>query len=141
MQDLVPNQVMYDVVVIGSGASGGIAAWNLTRQGAKVLMLDAGERFKREGYWTHVWPDEAREREKRGMHPPEFLLSRQEQPYFTPLGKPFDLTRVWGLGGKTNIWGRVSLRYGDLDFQAAERDGWEIPWPISYKDIAPYYDK
>lgn len=141
MQILNSKPTLYDVIVIGSGASGGIAAWNLTRQGAKVLMLDAGERFKREGYWTHVLPDEAREREKRGMHPPDFLLSRQEQPYFTPPGKPFDLTRVWGLGGKTNIWGRVSLRYGDLDFQAAERDGWEIPWPISYKDIAPYYDK
>ena len=49
--------------------------------------------------------------------------------------------RVWGRGGKTNIWGRVSLRYSDLDFTGPERDGWEIPWPIRYKDIAPYYDK
>ena len=62
-------------------------------------------------------------------------------PYQTPPGQPFDLVRVWGRGGKTNVWGRVSLRYSDLDFTGAERDGWEIPWPIRYKDIAPYYDK
>ena len=49
--------------------------------------------------------------------------------------------RVWGRGGKTNVWGRVSLRYSDVDFAGPERDGWEIPWPIRYKDIAPYYDK
>ena len=48
---------------------------------------------------------------------------------------------MWGHGGKTNVWGRVSLRCSDLDFKSAELDGWEIPWPISYKDIAPYYDK
>jgi choline dehydrogenase-like flavoprotein len=59
----------------------------------------------------------------------------------TPEDQPFELIRVWGHGGKTNVWGRVSLRLGDLDFKSAERDGWEIPWPISYKDIAPYYDQ
>jgi choline dehydrogenase-like flavoprotein len=68
-------------------------------------------------------------------------LSSEEQPYLTPPEKPFDLSRVWGIGGKTNVWGRVSLRYSDLDFKGADRDGWEIPWPISYKDIAPYYDR
>ncbi|MFN8005610.1 MAG: NAD(P)/FAD-dependent oxidoreductase [Terriglobia bacterium] len=84
MQKTDSSSVQYDVIVIGSGASGGMAAWNLTRQGAKVLMLDAGERFKRADYWTHVWPDEAREREQRGLHPPEFPLSQREQPYLTP---------------------------------------------------------
>ena len=48
---------------------------------------------------------------------------------------------MWGRGGKTNVWGRVSLRYSDVDFAGPERDGWEIPWPIRYKDIAPYYDQ
>jgi len=132
---------VYDVIVIGSGASGGMAAWNLTRQGVSVLVLDAGSRFDRNNFWTHVMPYEWRERIRNGEHPPEFYLSAKEQPYFTPEGRPFDLTRVWGLGGKTNVWGRVSLRYSDLDFKAAERDGWEISWPISYKDIAPYYDR
>jgi choline dehydrogenase-like flavoprotein len=140
MQIITPAKV-YPVIVIGSGASGGMAAWNLTRQGIDVLLLDAGDRFDRSKYWTHVTPWEARERRARGEQPPQFFLDRTEQPYLTPDGRPFDLTRVWGHGGKTNVWGRVSLRYSDLDFKAAERDGWEIPWPISYSDIAPYYDQ
>ena len=70
------------------------------------------------------------------------VLPRHErQPYLTPNGRPFALTRVWGHGGKTNVWGRVSLRYSDIDFKAADRDGWEISWPISYQDISPYYDQ
>lgn len=121
----------HDVVVIGSGASGGMAAWNLTRKGVKVLVLDAGSKFDRDRFWTHVLPFEADERLRNGGHRPEFYLDKEEQPYLTPEGKPFALTRVWGHGGKTNVWGRVSLRMSDLDFTAAERDGWGAPWPIN----------
>lgn len=132
---------VYDVIVIGSGAAGGMAAWNLTRQGVRVLMLDAGTRFKKEDYWIHLLPYERRERIQQGEKPYNFYLSDDEQPLITPPDQPFKLYRVWGLGGKTNVWGRVSLRYSDLDFKSAERDGWEIPWPINYRDVAPYYDK
>jgi choline dehydrogenase-like flavoprotein len=141
MQIITSPQV-YPVIVIGSGASGGMAAWNLTRQGVNVLLLDAGDKFApRSQFWTHVTPWEARERRARGETPPQYVLSTREQPYVTPPDRPFDLTRVWGHGGKTNIWGRVSLRLGDLDFKGPARDGWEIPWPISYADISPYYDQ
>jgi choline dehydrogenase-like flavoprotein len=138
---IVATPRVYPVIVIGSGASGGMAAWNLTRQGVEVVMLDAGERFRRETFWTHVQPWEWRERIARGERPPRFILDLEEQPYVTPDARPFDLTRVWGHGGKTNVWGRVSLRLSDLDFKGPERDGWEIPWPIAYRDLAPYYDK
>jgi choline dehydrogenase-like flavoprotein len=132
---------IHDVVVIGSGAAGGMAAWNLTRKGISVLVLDAGTRFQRSKYWTHVTPWDSRTRYARGEKPVDFYLDKKEQPYTTPADQPFDLIRVWGRGGKTNVWGRVALRYSDLDFASAERDGWEIPWPIRYKDIAPYYDQ
>jgi choline dehydrogenase-like flavoprotein len=132
---------VYDVVVIGSGAAGGMAAWNLTRQGINVLVLDAGERFDRAKFWTHVKPWQAAARHERGQHAPEFYLSTEEQPYLTPEDKPFELVRVWGRGGKTNVWGRVALRYSDVDFAGPARDGWGVPWPIRYKDISPYYDK
>ena len=141
MLQVINSAKVYDVIVIGSGASGGMAAWNLTRQGVNVLVLDAGQRFDRNSFWSHVFPYEWRERVRNGETPPQFYLSLKEQPVITPADQPFELTRVWGLGGKTNVWGRVSLRYSDIDFKAAERDGWEIPWPISYKEIAPYYDK
>ena len=132
---------VYDVVVIGSGAAGGMAAWNLTRQGVSVLLLDAGERFDRAKFWTHVKPWEAIARHGRGEPTPSFYLNTQEQPYLTPSERPFELIRVWGRGGKTNVWGRVALRYSDLDFEGPARDGWGIPWPIRYKDIGPYYDR
>ena len=132
---------VHEVIIIGSGAAGGMAAWNLTKQGVNVLVLDAGEKFSRSKFWSHVKPWEGRARMDRGEYPPQITLSTREQPYATNPGHPFDLVRVWGRGGKTNIWGRVSLRYSDVDFAGPERDGWEIPWPIRYKDISPYYDR
>jgi choline dehydrogenase-like flavoprotein len=136
-----PSGKVYPVIVVGSGASGGMAAWNLTRKGIDVLLLDAGTKFDRSKYWTHVQPWEARERRARGERPPQFFLDTKEQPYVTPPERPFELIRVWGHGGKTNVWGRVSLRYADLDFKGPAKDGWEIPWPIEYTDVAPYYDR
>lgn len=130
---------IYDVVVIGSGASGGMAAWNLTRQGINVLLLDAGDRFDPDKFWMALLPYERRERLARGERPPQFFVSSKEQPLLTPPGKVYTFYRVWGHGGKTNVWGRVSLRYADLDFKV--NDGYGIPWPFEYKDIKPYYDK
>ena len=138
---VIRSRTVHPVIVVGSGASGGMAAWNLTRKGVRVLMLDAGDKFDRSAFWTHVQPWEARERMARGEKPPQFFLDTTEQPYLTPAEKPFELIRVWGHGGKTNVWGRVSLRYSDLDFKGPAADGWEIPWPISYADVSPYYDK
>lgn len=132
---------VHDVVVIGSGAAGGMAAWNLTRQGVNVLVLDAGQKFDRSQFWSHVKAWEWQQKLDRGQAPPEFYVDQKDQPYTWTAGQPFDLWRVWGRGGKTNVWGRVSLRYSDLNFTEPQRDGWEIPWPIRYKDIAPYYDR
>lgn len=130
-----------DVVVVGSGASGAMVAWNLARKGARVLVLEAGRKFRREDLWSHVKPWEERERRRRGETPPDwFGLPRRESAYETLPGRDFRLLRVWGVGGKTNIWGRVSLRYSDLNFREPAVDGWEIPWPITYRQLAPYYD-
>ncbi|MGH9335739.1 MAG: FAD-binding protein, partial [Vicinamibacteria bacterium] len=100
----------HDVIVIGSGASGGMAAYTLTRKGVRVLLLDAGDVFDRSRFWTHVLPFEGDARLRRNEPRHTFFLDREEQPYLTPEGRPFELTRVWGRGGKTNVWGRVSLR-------------------------------
>ena len=131
----------HDVLVIGSGASGGMTAWNLARKGIKVLILDAGSKFNRGDFWTHVSSWKAHEMYRQGKRPPQFMLSPDEQPYEWVDNRYFQLNRVWGIGGKTNIWGRVSLRYSDLNFTEPERDGWEIAWPFRYDDIKRYYDK
>ncbi len=132
---------VHDVIVIGSGAAGGMAAWNLTRKGINVLLLDAGEKFDRSKFWSHVKAWEWQQQIERGQHPPRFYVDSKDAPYQTSEGNPFELLRVWGRGGKTNVWGRVSLRYSDRNLTEPARDGWEIPWPIRYKDIAPYYDR
>lgn len=140
MQVIRPPQV-HDVIIIGSGAAGGMAAWNLTRQGINVLMLDAGAKFRRGSFWTHVKPWDWWRKIDAGERPPQFNVDLHDSPYETPKEHPFDLIRVWGRGGKTNVWGRVSLRYSDHNFEEPARDGWEIPWPIKYKDVSPYYDR
>ncbi len=75
------SEPVHDVVIIGSGAAGGMAAWNLTRQGMNVLVLDAGEKFNRAKFWSHVKPWQVTDRLDKGQHPPEFFLSDKEQPY------------------------------------------------------------
>jgi choline dehydrogenase-like flavoprotein len=77
---------IHDVLIIGSGAAGGMAAWNLTRQGVNVTMLDAGRKFNRSEFWTHVKPWEWQQRLDAGQKPPQIVLDPAEQPYITPLG-------------------------------------------------------
>src|SRR5437016_6729541 len=114
--EVIRRPTLHDVIVIGSGASGGMAAWNLTRQGINVLMLDAGQRFNRADFWTHVAPYEWRELTHRGEKPPEFFLSEQEQPLLTPPAQPYRLLRVWGHGGKTKD--RKSTRLNSVTDQS-----------------------
>ena len=73
---IIPSAKVHDVVIVGSGASGGMAAWNLTRKGVNVLMLDAGSKFNRAGFWSHVKPWEWNQRLDSGRKPPQFLQSR-----------------------------------------------------------------
>src|SRR5712692_649565 len=140
---------VYDVVIVGSGAGGGIAAYVLTRAGAKCLMLEAGS-----------WYDTAKESKMfgwaydaphRGAPSPQkpfgyFDASEggwqvEGEPYTTAPGEEWMWWRSRMLGGRTNHWGRISLRMGPLDFKPYSRDGKGFDWPISYADLAPYYDK
>lgn len=66
------------------------------------------------------------------------VVDEKDHPY---TGDSYAWVRARGLGGKTAIWGRLALRLSDYDFKAAERDGYGESWPISYKDLEPYYDK
>lgn len=66
------------------------------------------------------------------------VVDEKDHPY---TGTNYAWVRARCLGGKTNIWGRLALRLSDYDFKAASRDGHGMDWPISYQDIAPYYDR
>jgi choline dehydrogenase-like flavoprotein len=63
------------------------------------------------------------------------------EPYTQVEGTDFRWFRSRMLGGRTNHWGRISLRFGPDDFRRKDIDGLGANWPISYEDIKPYYDK
>lgn len=150
-------QKVYDALVIGSGAAGGMAAKELTEKGFEVLVLEAGPPVDpARDFSMHTWPYEAM---YRGFGPPgwkqkeqwmqdtassfsrHFYIKDTENPYTTDPGKPFLWVRARIVGGKTLHWGRLSWRFSDLDFKAASHDGFDVDWPISYADISPYYDR
>jgi len=146
---------IYDAVIVGSGAAGGMAAYMLAGSGLDVLVLEAGPRFDLyKDFKTHAWPYEEKYRGRispRDAHNYKYgfadgytthIYARlDENPYSTPEGRPFDWVRARAVGGRTLVWGRVSLRLSDFDFKAKSHDGYGEDWPISYADIAPYYDR
>jgi len=143
----------YDVIVVGSGAAGGQTAYTLTMEGATVLMLEAGRKYVPE-LETPMFqtPDQA---PLRGGDTPDKRFGFYDatvdggwqvpgEPYVLTTEDPagrFDWWRSRMLGGRTNHWGRISLRNGPYDFKPHSRDGLGFDWPISHEDIAPYYDK
>lgn len=142
----------YDVIIVGSGAGGGMIAMLLSLGGAKVLMLEAGRNYdpSKETPMFNT-PDQA---PLRGMSTPERGFGYYDatvgggwqvpgEPYADKEGteEKFRWWRPRMLGGRTNHWGRISLRFGEYDFKPKTRDGLGYDWPISYADLAPYYDK
>ena len=69
-----------------------------------------------------------------------FWVKDSESPYSTPDGKPFTWYRGFHLGGRSLMWGRMSLRWSEMDFAANKLDGHGSDWPIRYADLAPWYD-
>lgn len=140
---------LYDVCIVGSGAGGGMAAFALTRAGVDVIMLEAG------GPWDNTrdssmltWPYESPRRGRSTKARPfgEFDAciggwEIEGEPYTRAPGTEFSWWRARMVGGRTNHWGRISLRFGPYDFRRKSRDGLGDDWPISYDDVAPYYDK
>jgi choline dehydrogenase-like flavoprotein len=143
-----PSRV-YDAIIVGSGAGGGMAAYVLTKAGAKVLMLEAGGWYdtakqSKMFEWNYQAPH-------RGAVKPNTTFGYFDaavggwqipgEPYTNAPGTDWTWFRSRTLGGRTNHWGRISLRFGPYDFKPYSRDGKGFDWPITYEDLAPYYDK
>lgn len=137
----------FDAIIVGSGAGGGTAAYVLTRAGLKCLMLEAGG-----------WFDTARDSAMLAWNYDAPLLGAPTQgrpyyeashggwrldgePYSNGTGSGFTWFRSRMLGGRTNHWGRIWLRMGTYDFKPSLWDGKGQDWPISYRELAPYYQK
>jgi choline dehydrogenase-like flavoprotein len=144
---------VYDVIVIGTGAGGGMAIKTLCEAGLKVCALNAGQRLNpKKDFRFHRMPwdmkfrgfdDPKRRGESFGYMDNEYTKAAwdHEIPFTTEPGTKWMWPRCNAVGGKTNFWGRSSARFGDIDFRAASLDGYGVDWPVSYADIAPYYTR
>jgi choline dehydrogenase-like flavoprotein len=146
------NNETFDVLIIGSGHAGGMAAKILTEKGLRCLMLNAGP-------VADVAKDAERksayELPYRGFKPPGRLehvfqsnefnanvwVDEQEVPYTFDAANPYNWVRVRLFGGRSLFWSRQSFRLSDYEFKAKSHDGFGEDWPISYADLAPYYSR
>src|SRR5207248_9385281 len=143
----------YDVCIIGAGASGGTAAKVLTEGGLSVALLEAGPPIiPARDYKEHVWPYDLPHRgagiggsTRQGVGD-EFMAPNgaweiEGEPYTSAPGSRFRWFRSRIVGGRTNHWGRIALRFAPVDFRSRSTDGMGDDWPITYEEVAPYYDK
>ncbi len=145
-------QSEFDVLIIGSGASGGMAAYILAQKGAKCLLLEAGPLvdFQRQRGLKAVY-----ELPYRGFGKPGRLshvfqanefnanqwVDEEQVPYTHNPKEPYNWVRVRMIGGKSLFWARMSYRLSDYEFKAKDHDGFGDNWPISYAELAPFYDR
>jgi choline dehydrogenase-like flavoprotein len=146
----------FDVIVIGSGMTGGWAAKEFTEKGFKTLVLERGRNVEhlKDYPTTNMNPWEF---EHRGEIPNKikeanpiasktyvfredaahFVVKDKEHPYVQE--KPFDWIRGYQVGGKSLLWARQTQRWSEFDFEGPKRDGFAVDWPIRYADLAPWY--
>ena len=141
----------YDVIIVGSGAGGGMATLQLANAGLRVALVEAGayydpaaeaQRTQLRNPWES--PRRGASTTRRPFGDYNSCIGGWEldgEPYTQKGDTEFMWWRGRMLGGRTNHWGRIALRFGPLDFKRKDSDGLGDNWPIGYEDVKPYYDK
>ena len=152
---MTQKRIVYDAIIVGSGAAGGIAAHVLVNKGLNVLLLEIGPKWDPVKHFSteHSWPYEMPYRGfgkpgqyeglwKVNPYTEHIYVNPQIDRYALAPGTDFHWTRVHAVGGRTNTWARVSLRMSEWDFKPKSmQDSAGEDWPISYQDLEPYYGK
>ena len=147
---IIEQAEVYDAIIVGSGAGGGMAANILSENGLRVAVVEAGPFFDPKDPSTMTQMKNPWESPRRGASTNrafgDFDMSWGDwkvdgEPYTTVEGTDFKWWRARMLGGRTNHWGRISLRFGPTDFKHRDVDGLGANWPISYDEVKPYYDR
>jgi choline dehydrogenase-like flavoprotein len=150
------KQNTFDAIVVGSGMSGGWAAKEFCEQGLKTLVLERGRAVKHVADYPTATLNPWDFPHRLNMPQPvldenpvvarcyafgeateHFFVKDQDHPYVQE--KPFDWIRAYQEGGKSLLWARQTQRWSKYEFEAPARDGFAVPWPISYNDLAPWY--
>src|SRR5690349_21171897 len=139
----------YDAIIVGSGAGGGMAAYVLSKAGLSVCLLEAGPDYdpaKNVTQLKNPWESLGCGASTKFRPFGDFDASYwgwevDGEPYIHAEATKWEWWRARMVGGRTNHWGRISLRFGPHDFKRRDIDGLGDNWPIGYEDIKPYYDK
>lgn len=143
------NAKQYDAVIVGSGAGGGMAAYVLAKAGLSVCIIEAGPSYDPKTNVTQFknpWESPRRGASTKFRPFGDFDACYwgweiDGEPYTQQSGTRWDWWRARMIGGRTNHWGRISLRFGPKDFKRYSIDGLGDDWPITYDEVKPYYDK
>ena len=144
------REKLYDVIIVGSGAAGGTTAKVLVESGLNVAMLEAGslrdplkdfayhEPFPYEDPYHGFKTVQSQQAKMKARFS---FIKNPDEPYSTPKDLPYDWFRTRNVGGRTMFWGRFWNRFTEIDMKGYSHDGHGKDWPISYRDVEPYYDK
>jgi choline dehydrogenase-like flavoprotein len=131
----------YDVCVIGSGAAGGVMTKELCEAGAKVLLLEAGAEVPPHRFRSHCWPYDMQFRGFRSEKQALFYPGDVSKSIRYADSDGISVDRIRVLGGRTLHWNAVVLRYAPPDFRQHSVYGIEEDWPLTYDQLAPYYER
>lgn len=160
MGDVVTDEKTYDfdVIVVGSGMSGGWVAKEMAERGLKVCVIERGRDIvpvedytDMEDPWEHKQLDYKSYKDREAYpvqsevyafhsYTKQFWVKDAEHPYIVPKGQDYKWRRGYHTGGRSIMWGRQSYRMSEIDFEANKTDGHGVDWPVRSKDITPWYE-